>query len=157
MPHLRFEASAFLASKLDWPSLTRQLHHDFAAEGWAALHELKSRVMVCSHDLAGDAPDAEQLVLTLITTNPRPESMRRAMTARALEHLERAVVATGPRHWVQCCVFMHTFDKGDYAKRQLNPPRTVPGAVPQSDPASPDTRPDTDPDTHQQTPLRSDP
>jgi 5-carboxymethyl-2-hydroxymuconate isomerase len=122
VPHLRFEVDAELARALDWSTLTREIHRDLASRGWAALDDLKSRVVVCAFTAAGDLGSSQQIVVTLITTNPRPPEVRRAMTACVLAHLERAVTAIGPRHWTQCCVFLQATDRSDYAKVQWNPP-----------------------------------
>lgn len=122
MPHLRIEVSAELATALNWKQLAHDIHLDLAAAKWAALDDLKTRVLVCADALAGQDHGAQQLVATLIITNPRPPEMQRAMTERVMAHLEGAVRALQPAHWVQCCVFMQATRRDDYAKWQWNAP-----------------------------------
>lgn len=127
MPHLRIEVSAALAPALNWKQLACDIHLDLAAAGWAALDDLKTRVLVCADELAGEDHGAQQLVATLIITNPRSPEMQRAMTDRVMAHLEKALCALQPVHWVQCCVFMQVARRDGYAKRQWNAPtRPVP-------------------------------
>jgi 5-carboxymethyl-2-hydroxymuconate isomerase len=122
MPHLRIEVTDSLASALDLKSLLEAIHRDIADHGWAAINDLKTRVLVCVDALAGLDHGAEQLVATLITTNPRPPDVQRAMTDCVLRHLQQAVRTLGLAHWVQCCVFMQATPKSDYSKWQWMPP-----------------------------------
>lgn len=122
MPHLRIEVSAELAAALNWKQMMHDIHLDLAAAKWAALEDLKTRVLICADELAGQDQYAQQLVATLIITNPRPIEVQRAMTERVLAHLEGAVCALQPVQWVQCCVFMQASRKEDYAKWQWNAP-----------------------------------
>jgi 5-carboxymethyl-2-hydroxymuconate isomerase len=122
MPHLRIEVSADLAAELDWKQLADDIHRGIATQGWAAINDLKTRVLVCADALAGQDGDAQQLVATLIITNPRPPEVQRAMIDLVLEHLKQAVHELEPAHWVQCCVFMQATDKKNYAKWQWKAP-----------------------------------
>lgn len=125
MPHLRIEVSTELATALDWNQLADNIHSDLAACGWAAINDLKTRVFVCAAALAGKDRNAQQLVATLVMTNPRPAEMQHAMTDRILDHLEKAVRDLQPVYWVQCCVFLQLTPKQDYAKRQWNVPTAL--------------------------------
>lgn len=122
MPHLRIEVSAELAGALNWKQLAHDIHFDLAECKWAALDDLKTRVLVCADALAGQDQGAQQVVATLIITHARPAEMQRAMAERVLAHLETAVRALQPVHWVQCCVFMQATRRDDYAKWQWNAP-----------------------------------
>lgn len=122
MPHLRIEVSADLAAALDWKRLSNGIHRDLAACQWAAIDDLKTRVLVCADALAGQDHGAQQLVATLIITRPRPPQVQRAMAERVLAHLEAAVRSLRPEHWVQCCVFMQATRSDDYAKWQWKAP-----------------------------------
>lgn len=122
MPHLRIEASAALAHGIAWAPLAAAIHGDLAAHGWAALADLKSRVVACDYDLAADDAQAQQLVATLVTTHPRPPEVLDKMKACILAHLERAVADLQPRSWVQCCVIVQAMPPGAYAKVQWHPP-----------------------------------
>ena len=125
MPHLRIEVSTELATALDWNQLADNIHSDLADCGWAAINDLKTRVFVCAAALAGKDRHAQQLVATLIITNPRPAEVQHAMTDRILDRLEKAVRDLQPVYWVQCCVFLQVTPKQDYAKRQWNAPTAL--------------------------------
>ncbi|MBY0466330.1 MAG: hypothetical protein K2W33_15435 [Burkholderiales bacterium] len=124
MPHLRIEVSAALSQTLNWKALANEIHHGIAQRGWASLNDLKTRVVVCAEDLAGDDLLAQQLVATLITTNPRPPDVLQAMQALVLAEMEKAVSALHPTQWVQCCVFLQATPKSDYMKWQWRAPVT---------------------------------
>lgn len=122
MPHLRIEVSADLAAVLNWKQLAHGIHVDLAARRWADIDDLKTRVLVCTQAFAGQDDGAQQLVATLIITKARPLEVQRAMADRVMTHLEEAVAALRPAHWVQCCVFMQATSNADYTKRQWNAP-----------------------------------
>ena len=122
MPHLHIEVTDALASALDLTSVSEAIHRDIAAQGWAAIGDLKTRVLVCADALAGLDRGAQQLVATLITTNLRPPDVQRAMTDCVLQHLQQAVRTLAPAQWVQCCVFMQATPRSDYSKWQWMPP-----------------------------------
>lgn len=124
MPHLRIEVSAELYGALNWKALATEIHDGIAQQGWAGLNDLKTRIVVCAEDLAGEDPLAQQLVATLITTNSRPPDVLQAMQALVLAELEKAVSALHPTQWVQCCVFLQATPKSDYMKWQWRAPVT---------------------------------
>lgn len=122
MPHIRIEASSGIIDLIDWPHVLNQLHRELAGQGWAKLSDLKSRIHPCAVSVSADAPSAQQVVATLVLTNPRPAEMQQAMSQMVLDHLGRAIDAAGPAQWVQCCVFLQPFPKQDYLKRHWNAP-----------------------------------
>lgn len=121
MPHLRIEVSPALHHVLDWAVLLPALHQGLAGPGWAALDDLKTRVLVLDQELAGDDARGQQLVATLITTNPRPPEVLQAMQRAVLAGLHAAVARAAPPHWVQCCVFLQPLARVDYTKQQWRP------------------------------------
>ncbi len=121
MPHLHIEVSPALATAIDWGQLTRKIHQELAAKGCAALNDLKSRVLVCHHTLAGNDAQAQQIVATLITTNPRPQHELERMQGFVLSALQSVIEDLAPDHWVQCCVFLQPIPKTHYAKWQWHP------------------------------------
>ncbi|BEP39080.1 hypothetical protein GmRootV59_60770 (plasmid) [Variovorax sp. V59] len=125
MPHLHIEVSADLAAALHWKQLARDIHLDLAAREWADIGDLKTRVLVCADTLSGQDGGAQQLVATLILTRARAPELQRAMRDRVMAHLEQAVGALRPVHWVQCCVFIQATPRDDYAKRQWNAPAAL--------------------------------
>jgi 5-carboxymethyl-2-hydroxymuconate isomerase len=122
MPHIRIEASSGIFDLIDWTNVLNQLHMDLAGQAWAKLDDLKSRIHHCATSVSADDARAQQVVATLVLTNPRPAEMQQAMSQMVLNHLERAIDATRPDCWVQCCVFLQPVPKHDYLKRQWNPP-----------------------------------
>lgn len=130
MPHLRIEVSPALHRALDWAALLPALHQGLAGPGWAALDDLKTRVLVLGQELAGDDAQGQQLVATLITTNPRPPEVLQAMQQAVLAGLHAAVARAAPPNWVQCCVFLQPMARADYAKQQWPPDAAAPAAVP---------------------------
>lgn len=126
MPHIHIEASSGIIDLIDWTHVVNQLHADLAGRGWARLGDLKSRIHHCAASVSADDPTAQQIVATLVLTNPRPAEMQQAMSQVVLDHLGRAIDAIGPDHWIQCCVFLQPVPKCDYLKRQWNAPDVRP-------------------------------
>lgn len=122
MPHIRIEASSGIIDLIDWTDVLNQLHMDLAGQGWAKLSDLKSRIHHSTASVSANDPSAQQVVATLVLTNPRPVEIQQAMSQMVLDHLERAINATHPDRWIQCCVFLQPVPKHDYLKRQWNPP-----------------------------------
>ena len=125
MPHIKIEASAGIIDVIDWANILNKLHTGLANEGWARLSDLKSRIHPCTAAVSADDPSAQQVIATLVLTNPRPAEMQRAMIQMVLEHLGQAIDATHPDQWVQCCVFLQPVPKHDYIKQQWNPPSSA--------------------------------
>ncbi len=122
MPHIVVEASPPLLAAIDWPQTLRTLHRALADSGSAALGDLKSRVQPIVAELCGDEPGAQQLIATLVLTNPRASEVSQRMADTAFTVLSRAVEALSPGQWVQCCVFLREHPKATYWKQQWNPP-----------------------------------
>lgn len=122
MPHIVIDASAPLLARIDWQPVLHELHQALAEKGWAALEDLKSRVQPMAHELSGSDDGAQQLIATLILTNPRPPAVCQRMAELVHAHLSRAIEAARPDAWVQCCLFLHEFPKLQYFKRQWNAP-----------------------------------
>ncbi|MGH6616458.1 hypothetical protein [Sphingomonas sp.] len=116
MPHISIEATPRLAAALDFRSVFAAIHHRLADEGHGKLDDFKSRVHVTATHLAGDDPDGEILVARLMTTNPRPADVQRAM-AQTIHDLLTAAIETELRpYWWQCCVLNEPFERADYFK-----------------------------------------
>lgn len=136
MPHIAIEVSPSLLPSIQWEPVLHAMHLALAERGWARLADLKSRVAPIAVGLCGGDPHAQQLIATLTLTNPRPPQMCSAMAEVVLEHLSRAIGATGPigpidahpepAAWVQCCVFLQEHPKSHYLKRQWNAPPPAP-------------------------------
>lgn len=126
MPHLTIEVSPALLDAIDWPAALTDLHRALAAPGWAALDDLKSRVLPIAHGVCGTDAQAQQLIATLTLTNPRPHDVSQQMARTVFEHLSRHVEAVAPGNgaapWVQCCVFLQLHARADYFKQQWNAP-----------------------------------
>jgi 5-carboxymethyl-2-hydroxymuconate isomerase len=116
MPHIVVEATPKLARAIDFVPLFARIHHRISEQGTALLDDFKSRVVVADRHLAGVDPDAEFIVARLITTNPRPPEIRRAMAAVIHEIMSQAVAAEPRPYWWQCYVLIEAFDKADYLK-----------------------------------------
>ena len=125
MPHIKIEASAEIIDLIDWTNVLHELHAALADQGWAKLTDLKSRIHPCATAISANDPSAQQVIATLVLTNPRPAEMQQAMSQMVLDHLERAIDATHPDRWIQCCVFLQPVPKHDYLKRQWNPPASA--------------------------------
>jgi 5-carboxymethyl-2-hydroxymuconate isomerase len=122
MPHINFEASAELARHINWVPFLTRLHAALADAGWAGLNDLKSRVQICHTVVSGLDAQAQQFVAVLVMTNPRPEAIQQAMAQTVLNHMQQAIEATRPQHWVQCCVFFRHMPKTSYLKWQWHTP-----------------------------------
>lgn len=129
MPHITVEVSSSLYAAIEWQPVMHALHLALAERGWAALADLKSRVVPIAVELCGNDPNAQQLIATLTLTNTRPPEMSGAMAQTVLEHLSRGIEARPePARWVQCCVFLREHPKPQYFKRQWNAPHADAGA-----------------------------
>ena len=129
MPHITVEVSSSLFTTIEWTPVMHALHLALAERGWAALADLKSRVVPIAVELCGTDPNAQQLIATLTLTNPRPSEMSCAMAQAVLEHLSHAVESRPElAGWVQCCVFLREHPKAQYFKRQWNAPHIDAGA-----------------------------
>lgn len=123
MPHIAVEASSSLLTTIKWEPVFQALHAELADRGWAALADLKSRVTLISAQLCGADPQAQQLIVTLTLTNPRPPETSAAMARMVFDHLNRAIDAhLEIAAWVQCCVFLKEHPKSHYLKRHWNAP-----------------------------------
>ncbi|MET1114600.1 MAG: hypothetical protein ABWY08_06525 [Comamonas sp.] len=123
MPHIVIEVSPSLLAAIDWAPELRALHIALADRGWAALADLKSRVTPIAFEFSGADRQAQQLVATLILTQPRPAQTSAGMAELVFEHLCRAVGARPDAGaWVQCCVFLREHPRSHYLKRQWNAP-----------------------------------
>lgn len=120
MPHIAIEVSPPLLAAINWAPVLHGLHASLVEPGWAALADLKSRVVPIAIELCGADPQAQQLIATLTLTNPRPPETCKAMTETVLDHLSRALAAAhpAPTAWTQCCVFLREHPKSHYLKRQ---------------------------------------
>ena len=120
MPHIAIEVSPPLLAAIDWTPVLHGMHTALATSGWAALEDLKSRVVPIAIELCGVDPQAQQLIATLTLTNPRPPQTCSAMAETVLAHLSRAIVAAHPMPaaWIQCCVFLREHPQSHYLKRQ---------------------------------------
>jgi 5-carboxymethyl-2-hydroxymuconate isomerase len=124
MPHIAIEVSPPLLAAIDWAPVLHGMHSMLAERGWAALADLKSRVVPIAVELCGVDPHAQQLIATLTLTNPRPPETCNAMAETVLDHLSRAVAVASPTSadWIQCCVFLREHPKSHYLKRQWELP-----------------------------------
>lgn len=123
MPHIAIQVSPPLLAAIEWEPVLRALHHALAEHGWAVLADLKSRVTPIAAELCGVDPQAQQLIATLMLTNPRPPDTCAAMAAMVLDHLSHAIDAhPATMDWVQCCVFLREHPKTHYLKREWNGP-----------------------------------
>lgn len=128
MPHIVLETTPRLASSLDFETLLAGVHQRIAEGGHAELNDFKSRVHVTDRHLAGEDTKAEFVIAWLVTTNPRPKSVQRAM-AQTIHDALRAAIEREPRpYWWQCCVLIKAFRREDYLKtdsRVLNALRAI--------------------------------
>ncbi|CAL8980941.1 hypothetical protein RHODGE_RHODGE_01212 [Rhodoplanes serenus] len=120
MPHIVIALSPGLFRRIAWPRVLRALHAALAEAGLARIGDIKSRVLACDYDLIGDDPLVEQVIATLLTTNPRPAEAERQMATRVLSCLERAVIEIGDTR-AQCCVFFHHVPKDRYLRVDIEP------------------------------------
>lgn len=122
MPHVTITASPNLVSRIDWSRVVPAMHAELAAQGLAALSDLKSRVLACEYALSGDVASAGQVIANLVTTNPRSAEAEKAMAEIVLSHLKQAADTIPERVWIQCCVFFQHIPKSQYLKLELNAP-----------------------------------
>lgn len=116
MPHIVFESTSGLLSRLNFVQVMSTIHTDIAAAGHAQLGDFKSRVHACHATLAGIDPDAEFVIATLITTNPRPTGVQRQMAQIIHDTLVAAINAFDAKFWWQCCVFIESVERSSYLK-----------------------------------------
>ncbi|NVZ99399.1 5-carboxymethyl-2-hydroxymuconate Delta-isomerase [Pseudomonas gingeri] len=116
MPHIVFESTAGLLSRLDFVQIMSTIHTDIAATGHARLGDFKSRVYACHATLAGADPQAEFVIARLITTNPRPREVQQQMAQIIHDRLVAAINAFDSRSWWQCCVFIESVERSSYLK-----------------------------------------
>jgi len=122
MPHIAIEVSPALCGAIDWEARLATLHRALAASGWARLDDLKSRVQPIAAGLCGEDRRAQQLIATLILTNPRPPETCLQMAQLVHAHLSQAVEDCRPEGWVQCCVLLRELPRTRYFKRQWQAP-----------------------------------
>jgi 5-carboxymethyl-2-hydroxymuconate isomerase len=116
MPHIVVETAPRFATILDFVALFSVIHQRIADSGHAALNDFKSRVHITDRHLAGREADGEFVVARLVTTNPRPRAMQRAI-AEVIHDTLRDAIESEPRpFWWQCCVPIEPFDKEAYLK-----------------------------------------
>lgn len=120
MPHIDIVVSPELGKKITWQDTLCAIHAELAAQGFAAITDLKGRVRFCDIAVSGVEPAADQVVATLTMTNPRPEETMEAMANIVFEHLGRAVENVAGDRWTQCCVFHQLVPKSRYLKRTIN-------------------------------------
>lgn len=118
MPHIIIETSDNLAGRIDWQRCIPALHEDLAAPGWCALSDLKSRVHGCRFTLCGNDPQTEQIVATLLMTNPRSKTVQDAMAATVLRHITAAINGAAIGN-TQICVFLEYIPKSRYRRHDL--------------------------------------
>ena len=121
MPHLVIETTPTLGALLDFPALLQALHFALAANGDARLEDLKSRVHKTGIALAGSDPQAQFIVIRLITTNPRSPAAEHRMMATLHAVFNDAVVQLGLKTSWQCCVLIERIAHGDYLKSGNRP------------------------------------
>lgn len=119
MPHITIAVSPRLADAVDWSIAITSMHREIASRELAALADLKTRVQRCDYAVVGDDAASEQVIATLVMTNPRTDADQKAMADIVIDHLGRAarrVATSGP---TQCCVFFHYVPKTNYLRRDL--------------------------------------
>lgn len=125
MPHIAIEVSPVLFDRIDWDARLEALHQALADAGWARLEDLKSRVQPVAAGLCGGDRQAQQLIATLILTNPRPPEICLRMAQLVHDRLSQAVEDSRHAGWVQCCVLLRELPKTHYFKRQWQEPATA--------------------------------
>jgi 5-carboxymethyl-2-hydroxymuconate isomerase len=118
MPHLTIETSSVLADRIDFRAALQEIHHVYAANGYAVLADIKSRVFAASVLLVGDDASHDAIVATLQMTRSRPAAIERAMAQQVLETLSRHAMEAAAQR-VQVCVFFRCTGDAQYLKTML--------------------------------------
>lgn len=105
MPHLVLEASAGLASLLDFDALLQSIHQGFDRRGYASASAIRSRVYVPVCALSGIDRNTQFVVATLTTTVARPPDMHAAMAQLVHDEICQRIEASGFEGRWQCGVF----------------------------------------------------
>lgn len=105
MPHLVLEASAGLASLLDFNALIQSIHQGFDSLGYASASAIRNRVFVPVCSLSGSDRNTQFVVATLTMTVARPPDMQAAMARLVHDEICQAIEASGFEGRWQCGVF----------------------------------------------------
>lgn len=119
MPHLVIEITEGLLPASGAAGLLpalQDIHAELERMGYAKQDDMKSRVIVADTALAGADPGGQFIVATLSMTQPRPETMQKAMGRLIHARLQRFIEEREPRCWWQCCVFFRYVGSEGYIK-----------------------------------------